>query len=47
MDFWGFQVIEGRGWDEKDSFAQYKLIANQAFLNTGEAPLKQPETDAL
>lgn len=33
MDFWGFQVIEGRGWDEKDSFAQYKLIANQAFLN--------------
>lgn len=33
MDLFGFQVTEGRTWNEEDHFAQYKLIANRAFLN--------------
>ena len=33
MDLFGFQVVEGRTWNEEDELTQYKLIANRAFLN--------------
>ena len=33
MDLFGFQVAEGRTWNEEDELTQYKLIANRAFLN--------------
>lgn len=32
MDFFGFRLLEGRGWGDEDVFSQYKLIANKAFL---------------
>lgn len=32
MDFFGFRILEGRGWGDEDVFSQYKLIANKAFL---------------
>lgn len=33
MDFFGFRVVEGRGWGEEDVFTQYKMIVNRAFLH--------------
>ena len=33
MDLFGFQVAEGRTWNEEDELTQYKLIANRAFLH--------------
>lgn len=32
MDFFGFRILEGRGWGDEDVFSQYKLIANKTFL---------------
>lgn len=36
MDFFGFDIIDGRGWNSDDSFTQYKMIVNKAFLNAFE-----------
>lgn len=36
MDFFGFNIIDGRGWNSDDSFTQYKMIVNKAFLDAFE-----------
>lgn len=33
MDFFGFDIIEGRGWNDEDVFTQYKMIATQSFVD--------------
>lgn len=33
MEFFGFDIIEGRGWNDEDVFTQYKMIATQSFVD--------------
>lgn len=36
MDFFGFKVVDGRGWNTDDVSLQYKMIVNKAFLKSFE-----------
>lgn len=36
MDFFGFKVVEGRGWNKDDDNYQCKMIVNRAFLKSFE-----------
>ena len=33
MEFFGFDIVEGRGWNDEDVFTQYKMIVTQSFVD--------------